>query len=104
MPDTPRWRFWWFNDDRAPDDTRHHLVDHWAWYAAVAGFPRSATVVWMVSYGLIALAPLVVGVAIGWRVLPAWVLRRRTGQRQGPKGRKPPRSPRSRQGRQERGR
>jgi len=30
LPDTPRSRFWWFNDDRGYDETRHHLVDHWA--------------------------------------------------------------------------
>jgi hypothetical protein len=65
MPDTPRWRFWWFNDDRAPDDTRHHLVDHWAWYAAVAGFPRATRLAWMLAYGLIALTPLVAGLALG---------------------------------------
>lgn len=40
MPETPRQRFWWFNDDRNYWETRHHLVDHWAWYLAVAGFSR----------------------------------------------------------------
>lgn len=83
MLDTPRWRFWWFNDDRAPDDTRHHLVDHWAWYAAVAGFPRTATMTWIAAYGVIALVPLVVGLGLGWRALPVMLPLRRSVQKRG---------------------
>jgi hypothetical protein len=90
MLDTPRWRFWWFNDDRTPDDTRHHLVDHWAWYAAVAGFPRSAATVWMVAYGLIALIPLVVGLGLGWRAIPFTLGLGRIGRRRGGRKRRAP--------------
>ncbi len=65
MPDTPRSRFWWFNDDRGYDETRHHLVDHWAWYAAVAGFPRDQTIRWIVGNAALGGLVLVAGLALG---------------------------------------
>lgn len=46
LPRTPRQQFWWFNDD----NVRHHLIDHWAWYAAVAGFPRGLATRWLAAY------------------------------------------------------
>jgi len=64
MPDTPRSRFWWFNDDRGYDETRHHLVDHWAWYAAVAGFPRDQAIRWIVGNAALGGAVLLAGLAV----------------------------------------
>jgi hypothetical protein len=72
MPDTPRWRFWWFNNDH----TRHHLVDWWAWYAAVAGFAPQTTRLWIGGYATISGAILLAGLALGWRSLPAGLLHR----------------------------
>jgi len=65
LPDTPRSRFWWFNDDRGYDETRHHLVDHWAWYAAVAGFPRAQTIRWIVGNAALGGIVLLAGLALG---------------------------------------
>jgi hypothetical protein len=75
MPRTTRWRFWWFNNDRDPAGLRPHLVDHWAWYAAVAGFDRRLTIGWIAGVTIVALAPLVAGVWLFWRTLPAGALR-----------------------------
>ncbi|MFN8539787.1 MAG: hypothetical protein U0232_20190 [Thermomicrobiales bacterium] len=63
MPDTPHWRFWWFNSDF----NRHHLVDHWAWYTAVADFGTQATQRWIASYAAISGAILLAGLTLGWR-------------------------------------
>ena len=66
LPDTPRSRFWWANDDA----TRHHLTDNWAWYVAVAGFGPARTALWLGGYAAVALAIGVAGLALGWRSLP----------------------------------
>ena len=71
LPRTPRWRFWWFNDDH----TRHHLLDHWAWYASVAGFPRDLTIRWIGSIAGFAGLLVVAGLVLGARSLPAGALR-----------------------------
>lgn len=78
MPNTPRWRFWWFNNDYI----RHHLLDTWWWYAAVAGFPRDFTIRWIGSVaGLYALITLA-GLILGLRALPAGVFRPAPRRRQ----------------------
>ena len=74
LPDTPRWRFWWFNNDH----TRHHLIDWWGWYAAVAGLPERTTWVWVGGYGSISGAFLLAGLTVGWRSLPPGLLARPT--------------------------
>jgi hypothetical protein len=66
LPDTPHWRFWWFNNDF----NRHHLADWWAWYAAVAGFATQTTRLWIGGYGAVSGAILLAGLALGWRALP----------------------------------
>jgi hypothetical protein len=71
MPQTPRQRFWWHNDDRNYWETREHLVDHWLWYLAVAGFPRGAALAWASLYGGGAALLLLAGVLLGRRYLPA---------------------------------
>lgn len=80
LPRTPRARFWWFNDDRPPDETRHQLLDHWAWYAAVADFPRPVATAWIGGYAACGLAPILVGVVV---LRPVWPRRRsrRAGRR-----------------------
>jgi hypothetical protein len=87
MPRTPRWRFWWFNHDTAGDTrTRLHLVDHWAWYAAVAGFPPRLAGGWIAGYGGVALALLLAGLVLGLRSLPSGaprLVRRRRKRRSG---------------------
>ena len=40
------------------------------------------------AYGLIALAPLVAGMALGWRALPVGMRLRRTGRRKGARKRR----------------
>ena len=77
MPDTPRSRFWWFNDDRGYDETRHHLVDSWAWYAAVAGFPRAQTIRWLALNAALGATVLLAGLALGGVVgRESWVVRK----------------------------
>ncbi len=72
MPRTPRWRFWWFNNDA----TRQHPVDHWAWYAAAAGFDRGLAAGWIAAYAAVGAAILAAGLGLGLRSLPAGALRR----------------------------
>ncbi|MGN6756459.1 MAG: phospholipid carrier-dependent glycosyltransferase [Thermomicrobiales bacterium] len=69
LPDTPRWRFWWFNDDAI----RHHPADLWFTYAAEAGLPRGLTAAWIAGYGLSAAAIFAGGLALGWPLLPGSV-------------------------------
>jgi hypothetical protein len=76
MPQTPRQRFWWHNDDRNYWDLRRHLVDHWGWYLAVAGFPRGGAIAWAATYGGGALALLLAGILLGRGYLPAPQTRR----------------------------
>lgn len=71
MLDTPRQRFWWFNNDHE----RHHLIDWWAWYAAVAGFGPQTTARWIGGYATFASALLLTGLILGWRTLPHGWLR-----------------------------
>lgn len=66
VPADPEALYGWFNGDRAFSgpgfvDPAHHLVDHWAWYAAVAGLGRGTATAWIATYGLIAALPLVLG-------------------------------------------
>lgn len=89
LPDTPRWRFWWFNDDRAPDDTRHHLVDLWLWYVLVAGFSRGTAAAWIATYLawcalLFLLGLLVLRPRLGWSWPARRQQRRRTSRRSHP--------------------
>ena len=72
MPNTPHWRFWWFNDDYI----RHHLLDTWWWYAAVAGFPRDLTIRWIGAVSGGALLIMLSGLILGWRTLPTGLFRR----------------------------
>ncbi len=74
MPDTPHWRFWWFNSDHQ----RHHLLDHWAWYAAVAGFPRDFTIRWIAALTGVFATVLGSGLILGLRALPTGFWRRPT--------------------------
>jgi hypothetical protein len=71
MPNTPHWRFWWFNADYI----RHHLLDTWWWYAAVAGFPRAFTIRWIAGVSGFAGLLVVVGLVLGLRSLPVGALR-----------------------------
>lgn len=78
MPSTPRGRFWWFNDDRPPDETRHQLIDLWAWYAAVAGFSRQVATTWISGYAACCLLLSLVGLILLRPFLPhpPWLHRR----------------------------
>jgi hypothetical protein len=67
LPDTPRTRFWWANDDAI----RHHLTDNWAWYVAVSGLGAGQRALWIGGYAAVALAIAAAGIALGWRTLPA---------------------------------
>lgn len=81
LPPTPRRLYWWFNDDRAFERVSdqapvHHLVDHWAWYAAVGGLGSDRAVAWIGAYATFAGGVLIVGVGLFLRSLPAGTLRR----------------------------
>ncbi len=98
MPQTPRQRFWWYNDDRGYWETRQHLVDHWGWYLAVAGFPRASAIAWAVVYGGISTIFLVAGLVLGRSTLPGAPARsvappRRRRRRNTQRARYKPRSP-----------
>jgi hypothetical protein len=80
MPDTPRTRFWWFNNDF----TRHHLTDNWAWYASVAGFPPTLTARWIGAFGGFALLLIGAGLVLGLRALPIGTFRRARRRRRRP--------------------
>ena len=67
LPDTPRSRFWWANDDAI----RHHLTDNWAWYVAVSGLGAAHVALWLGGYAAVAVAIAAAGIALGWRTLPA---------------------------------
>jgi len=71
MPDTPRQRFWWYNDDREYWETRHHLVDLWGWYLVAAGFSRGQALAWGILYAAGAGALLTLGLFLGRGLLPA---------------------------------
>ncbi len=71
LPDTPRSRFWWANDDAI----RHHLTDNWAWYVAVSGLGVAHIALWIGGYAAVAVALAAAGIALGWRTLPARVRR-----------------------------
>ncbi len=75
LPDTPRSRFWWANDDAI----RHHLTDNWAWYVAVSGLGAAHIALWLGGYAAVAVAIAAAGIALGWRTLP--VRARREGRR-----------------------
>src|SRR5262249_30727698 len=65
----------WFNVEQSfagTDyvDPAHHLVDHWAWYAAVAGLGRGTATAWIAAYGIVAAIPLVAGLWILGRSFP----------------------------------
>lgn len=69
VPGEPAALYAWFNDERAfggPDyvDPAHHLVDHWAWYAAVAGLARAVAIRWTAAYSLCAALPFVAGLIL----------------------------------------
>ena len=69
VPQDPAALYLWFNDERTfggPEDVdpTHHLIDHWAWYAAVAGLERSTALRWIAAYGLTAALPLLAGLAL----------------------------------------
>ncbi|HEY8601428.1 MAG TPA: phospholipid carrier-dependent glycosyltransferase [Thermomicrobiales bacterium] len=69
VPQDPAALYLWFNDERtfgAPEDVdpTHHLIDHWAWYAAVAGLERGTALRWIAAYGLAATLPLLAGLAL----------------------------------------
>lgn len=70
MPQTPRQRFWWYNDDRNYWETRHHLVDLWGWYLVVAGFSRGQALAWGILYAAGAGALLLLGLFLGRGLLP----------------------------------
>jgi hypothetical protein len=70
MPETPRQRFWWHNDDRDYWETRHHLVDLWVWYLAVSGFSRGQTLAWGILYAAGAGGALLFGLFLGRGLLP----------------------------------
>ena len=81
MRDTPRQRFWWYNDDREYWETRHHLVDLWGWYLAVAGFSRGQALAWGILYGVGAGGLLVLGLSFGRGQLPAHTSRATKGKK-----------------------
>jgi hypothetical protein len=79
VPSVPPDLYGWFNGDQAfsgPDfvDPTHHLVDHWAWYAAVAGLGRGTAITWIAAYGIGAALPLVIGLWLLGRSLPSGLL------------------------------
>ena len=76
LPDTPRTRFWWADDDAI----RHHLTDNWAWYVAVSGLGAGPIALWIGGYVAVATVIAAAGLALGWRTLPA--RGRRGGKRQ----------------------
>jgi hypothetical protein len=91
VPTVPPDLYGWFNGDEAfsgPDfvDPTHHLVDHWAWYAAVAGLGRGTATAWIAIYGIAAALPLVIGLWLLGRSLPPGLLtpsRKKSGRRRG---------------------
>lgn len=83
LPPGPREGFYWFNND-----SPRHLIDHWAWYAALAGLGPNRTVAWIVAYAIASGALLAAGLRLGLRALPpgltrgaAWPLRRKGARR-----------------------
>jgi hypothetical protein len=82
LPDTPRSRFWWADDDAV----RHHLADSWAWYVAVSGLGPARVAPWLGGYAAVAVALMAAGVALGWRTLPPRA--RRGGRRRATHGRR----------------
>ena len=81
MPDTPRQRFWWYNDDRNYWETRHHLVDLWGWYLAVAGFSRVQALAWGILYAAGSGVVLLLGLFLGRGLLPARTRRMARGKK-----------------------
>ena len=72
MTSPPAEQFRWFNND---EEGGHHLIDHWAWYAAVAGFSRARSATWLAAYAGAAALPLAVGLALGLPTVPGPAVR-----------------------------
>ena len=70
----------WFNDYApfpavADGPTIHHALDHWTWYLAVGGLPRTHTIATMLTFTTIAALPLLLGLFLFLHTLPAGTLR-----------------------------
>jgi hypothetical protein len=75
VPEDPAALYTWFNDERAFGgadfiDPAHHFLDHWAWYATVAGLERATAARWIAAYGLFAALPLLAGLGLARRAWP----------------------------------
>ncbi len=76
----------WFNayapfGSAANGTAVHQLVDHWAWYLAVAGLPRDTATGTLLVYGIASALIALLGLILFLRTLPAGALRRVWSQR-----------------------
>ena len=87
LPAPPRRLYAWLNSgqplgrDGGGADV-HHLVDHWAWYAAVGGLGRGWAGAWIAAYAFCTGAIFLAGAVLLLRSLPAGALARRRRPRQ----------------------